>query len=105
LFWVVGWVEAILETKSAKVEIDNKNTSEESAETQTEDVDMMRCDFDEAITCNYCKEKFKTKDSVMVHRKKVHVERVSICSNFLNGTCYFETDDCWYVHTKPSVML
>ena len=33
------------------------------------------------------------------------IQRVSICSNFLNGTCYFGTDDCWYIHTKPSVML
>ena len=102
----------ILEFTSSKVDIRNKNVSEKSAETQTEEVDMMRCDevhgsegFEEAITCNYCQEKFKTKDSLMVHRKKVHIERVSICSNFLNGTCYFESDDCWYIHTKPSVML
>ena len=33
----------ILEIKSSKVEIKNKNASEKSAGTQTEDVDMMRC--------------------------------------------------------------
>ena len=36
----------ILEIKSSKVEIKNKNASEKSAETQTEDVDMMRCGGD-----------------------------------------------------------
>ena len=101
----------------------------ECAETQTEDVDMMRCDecdypaqdicdlgahiyevhgsegFEDNITCNYCHDKFNSKDSLMVHRKNVHMERVSICSNFLNGACYFESDECWYLHTKPSVML
>ena len=119
----------ILEVKSSKVEIENKNANKKASETQTEDVDMMRCGecdypaqdicdlgahihevhgsegFEEAITCNYCQEKFKTKDSLMVHRKKVHIERVSFCSNFQNGTCYFESDDCWCAHTKPSVML
>ena len=119
----------ILEFKSSKIEIKDKNVSEKSAETQTEDVDMMRCDecdypaqdicdlgahiyevhgsegYEEAIACNYCQEKFKTKDSLMVHRKKAHINKVSICSNFVNGTCYFTKDECWYIHTKPIVML
>ena len=71
----------ILEVKSSKVEIENKNASKKASETQTEDVDMMRCDecdypaqdicdlgahihevhgsesFEEVITCNYCQEK------------------------------------------------
>ena len=119
----------ILEIKSSRVEIKDKDVVEKSAETQTEDVDMMRCDecdypaqdicdlgahiyeihgpesFEEVITCHHCKEKFKTKDSLMVHRKKVHTERVSVCSNFRDGTCYFKTDKCWFIHTKPSVMF
>ena len=119
----------VLEFKSFKVEIKKKNISETSAETQTEEVDMMRCDefdypaqdicdlgahiyeihgpesFEEVITCHHCKERFKTKDGLMVHRKKVHTERVSVCSNFLDGTCYFKTDKCWYIHTKPSVIF
>ena len=61
--------------------------------------------YEEVITCNYCREMFKTKDSLMVHRKNEHMERLSICSNFLDGTCYFEADNCWYIHTKPTVML
>ena len=61
--------------------------------------------LEEEITCNYCHERFKSKDCLMVHWKTMHIERVSICINFLNGTCYFKSEDCWYIHTKPSVML
>ena len=101
----------VLEFKSFKVEIKKKNISETSAETQTEEVDMMRCDefdypaqdicdlgahihevhgsdgLEEEITCNYCHERFKSKDCLMVHWKTMHIERVSICINFLNRTC------------------
>ena len=107
----------------------DKDVVKKSSETQTEEEDLMRCEdcdypaqdicdlgahiyeihgpesFQELITCHYCNEKFKTKDSLMVHRKQVHIERVSVCSNFLEGTCFFKTDECWYIHTKPSVLF
>ena len=38
---------------------------------------------------------------LMTHKKKKHIENVSICWNFSNGVCPFE-DLCWFKHEITS---
>ena len=57
------------------------------------------------ITCHYCKTKLKTREDLMIHRKKVHREKVSICRHFIEGKCYFENDECWFIHDTPVAMF
>ena len=39
----------------------------------------------------------------MTHKKKEHIENVSICRNFSDGSCPFEDDSCWFKHvTEPN---
>ena len=39
----------------------------------------------------------------MTHKKKEHIENVSICWNFSDGSCPFEDDSCWFKHvTEPN---
>lgn len=111
----------LLQTKGKEVIVN-------SCETQTEDVDIMRCDecdypaqdicdlgahvyeihssesYDDLISCHYCEVKLKTKDDLMKHRKEFHRERVSICRNFIDRKCYW-ADSCWYIHENPTVMF
>ena len=46
--------------------------------------------------CYICKNKFRTKRDLMLHRLENHPEKVMPCRNPDN--CQFET--CWYKHTK-----
>ena len=121
-----------VENKSASVQTDIsrcEQPSVESCETQTEDEVATicdKCDYPtndicnveahseefhslesdyEIITCHYCKAKLKTKEDLMIHRKKVHREKVSICRHFIEGNCYFEIDECWFIHDTPVAML
>ena len=39
----------------------------------------------------------------MVHKKKEHLENVSICWNFADGSCPFGDESCWFKHvTEPN---
>ena len=49
------------------------------------------------MKCNNCDEKFKTKPSLMSHRKIVHESLISHCRYYKNGNCKFNTA-CWYKH-------
>ena len=46
------------------------------------------------ITCHYCEAKLKTKGDLLIHRKKIHREKVSICRH---------KDECWFIHDTPVV--
>ena len=87
---------------STSVQIENisrENLSVKACETQTEDLDTMRCqecaytaqdicdlgahafevhssgNDNKMITCQYCEAKLKTKENLMIHRKKIHREK------------------------------
>ena len=47
----------------------------------------------EMITCHYW-------DS-MLHRKMVYRENVRKCRHFIDWKCYFDKDDCWFIHDTP----
>ena len=96
----------------------SEKLSVKACETQTEDVDAMRCqeceystqdicdlgahvievhssgNDNEMITCHYCEAKLKTKGDLLIHRKKIHREKVSICRH---------KDECWFIHDTPVV--
>ena len=36
----------------------------------------------------------------MVHKKKEHREKVSICWHYSTGRCEFVDNDCWFLHTN-----
>ena len=61
--------------------------------------------FEEIIKCRYCQQTFNGKCELMIHRKIHHTNRVSICSKFLDETCSFGSEDCWYKHEKPTRMF
>ena len=53
------------------------------------------------LHCVQCDKKFKMMKDLMIHKKKKHLENVSICWNFSNGVCPFE-DLCWFKHEITS---
>jgi hypothetical protein len=38
----------------------------------------------------------------MIHRKKVHSEKVNLCLYFSEGNCHFG-DSCWYSHDQSII--
>ena len=50
------------------------------------------------VKCYICKEKFKTRDIFMKHKKEKHLDNVQICDNFLKNNCHRNDGGCWYKH-------
>ena len=65
------------------------------AQTTTENTDH---DFIE--TCNLCEQMFKNRLEMMVHKKNRHIETVSLCKEYLKGTCDYPAQRCWFRHEK-----
>ena len=80
--------------------VSNKNENEPiySMDISTEEVPSKF-----SYTCNICKEKFKTKNGMMKHRKKEHVEKVTSCWNFESDSCQYSEDLCWFRHHKSDL--
>ena len=117
------------DTMLNEIEKGIKNANGKTSSTQTEDVDFMRCEdweypaqdicdlgahifqyhvsqhHEKLIKCYFCDEKFESKGSLMIHRKKTHKEKVNICWKFLDQNCEKGDEDCWYLHKKPEVLL
>ena len=55
---------------------------------------------DESISCPYCDESFSEMKDFMVHKKVNHVEKVSLCWNFTDGSCIYGEESCWFIHNK-----
>ena len=51
---------------------------------------------DSSNECFICKNNFKNKNEMMLHRKEVHPEKVRLCNNPIN--CGLKT--CWYRHKE-----
>ena len=54
------------------------------------------------VSCNFCGLKFEIKKDLMIHKKKEHREKVSICWNFSAGNCELGDSICWFLHMKTS---
>lgn len=52
------------------------------------------------VSCHHCGNFYKTKGDLMIHSKRAHPEKVKPCRNFLEGTCDFSDNDCWYKHDE-----
>ena len=48
--------------------------------------------------CNFCNEKPNNIKELMVHKKKEHLEKVSLCWKYSSGTCEFG-DLNWFSHS------
>ena len=53
----------------------------------------------EKYTCHSCKEEFRTKNNLMMHKKKSHPENCMLCEHFVSGECTRDKD-CWYLHEQ-----
>ena len=58
----------------------------------------------EAIICYVCKERFRTRNGMMQHRKLKHIEVVPECREFSLGNCDFTDNEkeCWYKHKNTT---
>ena len=54
------------------------------------------------LKCHTCKKDFKTKNGMMIHKNKSHVEDTKDCKNHKEGNCDFDEEDCWYFHKTNS---
>ena len=51
-------------------------------------------------SCNFCNESFTDIHDLMRHKKAEHVDRVSICRNFMDRNCTYSDEDCWFDHSE-----
>ena len=51
------------------------------------------------FTCNLCDSAFKTKSKLMNHKKLLHINSVSKCSND-DKNCKYGSEKCWFLHSE-----
>jgi hypothetical protein len=117
--------DKIFELENEIVIIKAKKNTSKTVSAQTEDLERMWCieceypaedlydlgehmyeihaeeNSDYTISCYYCGNNLKSKDNLMVHRKKDHVEKVRLCKFFAKGHCE-RAGDCWFRHDKTT---
>ena len=54
----------------------------------------------EEFECFICKNTFRTRKGMMMHRKQFHLQEVPECKEYLKQICGFTTKTCWYIHTE-----
>ena len=60
----------------------------------------LNANIDGFIKCRNCGMQFKTKRDLMNHRKKEHSSSVAPCRNYINKTCSFSAELCWWNHAE-----
>ena len=53
-----------------------------------------------SYNCQYCDENFVILQDLMYHKKTEHVEKVSSCWFFMNDSCTYGEDKCWFSHKR-----
>ena len=56
-----------------------------------------------AITCHSCGLEFRSRRTLMNHRKDAHPDRIKTCKYFLKDTCDFTAEECWFRHEMRQV--
>ena len=51
------------------------------------------------IKCYVCNRDFRTKNAMMIHKKKFHAEETKKCIKYQKGVCTLDEDECWYIHS------
>ena len=59
----------------------------------------------EVFTCKYCDKDFTSLKDVMIHKKAMHIEKVSSCWHFSNGLCTYGDERCWFSHIESQSSL
>ena len=80
--------------------VNNKN---ENGTIESMDISTIGVQSKFTYECNICKETFKTKNDMMKHKKKEHLEKVTVCWNFESDSCLFSEDLCWFIHSKSDL--
>ena len=62
------------------------------------DLKSQQLQANKEVDCNKCSLKFESNQDMMMHAKKMHEMSVQRCRNYLQGTCEFTEDTCWYRH-------
>ena len=57
---------------------------------------------DDQVHCFVCNKIFKTKPSMMSHRKKEHPDIIRRCLQFQNNECRFQNESCWFKHEQEN---
>ena len=55
--------------------------------------------------CNHCEETFDDKNKLMKHKKGKHSEKVSICRQYLSGSCNFVEKHCLITQKLLQIVL
>ena len=53
-----------------------------------------------SIKCRTCGNTFSVKWELMKHRKASHINTVAKCKNYLNKSCPYTEELCWWVHSE-----
>ena len=56
------------------------------------------CSTNTYYTCGVCEKVYQVKSDFMNHRKNEHIEMISECTQYKNGSCGFGSEKCWYKH-------
>ena len=51
-----------------------------------------------SFNCHTCREGFKSRHEMMIHRKTMHREKVRKCTNFITNSCPYLSSSCWFLH-------
>ena len=56
----------------------------------------------DSVKCFICGTTFATKNEMMVHRKKIHLNVIKSCTQFLLNGCRFQDNFCWFKHDSET---
>ena len=54
------------------------------------------------VQCFICTKTFESKSDMMIHRKSTHSAIIKQCTTYVQGTCQFQENYCWYNHEKQT---
>ena len=57
-------------------------------------------DKQEGVSCNICGKKCNERSELMNHRKTEHKASVGVCRKFLQKSCPFSENYCWWRHSE-----
>ena len=58
---------------------------------------------DNTFGCNLCSDSFREKNSLMIHKKNIHKEKVSTCWDYSTGKCDLGDEIFWFIHSESSI--
>ena len=104
-----GLCQRVFESKECQTEPDHDelpcgvcifeaSCEEELRSHMNTDHNIGEPDYETNFRCLVCGKRFVSKSEFMEHRKKQHPHTIKLCRYFLQGSCAFEAETCWYSH-------